>query len=77
MLHYGAIGSSQYDSEAIKKEKDFKNDITIGKAFELFSADLNCLIEKLRTKVMKRAIWMLSKMSEMLKDDVEWENQVN
>ena len=46
-VHTGAIGSGQYDKNAIAKEKEFRNGITVDKAFDLFVSDL-----KTRTKTV-------------------------
>jgi RHS repeat-associated protein len=41
LIHVGAIGSTQYDSKAVEKEKQYKYGITLNKAFSILSGDLN------------------------------------
>jgi hypothetical protein len=40
LIHYGAIGSTQYDEHALDKEKEFKNEISLDEVFKMFNSDL-------------------------------------
>jgi hypothetical protein len=49
LIHYGAIGSTQYDSRALVKEKVFKDGLTIDAAFQVLSDDLTDRMPKLKS----------------------------
>ena len=54
LVHNGAIGSDQYDKNAIKNEKEFNGGISISKAFELLSSDLNSRLTTLNSQLKNR-----------------------
>lgn len=56
LVHYGAIGSTQYDGDAITKEKEFSAGISIDQAFNILSQDLESRMGILRSGLRRSKI---------------------
>jgi RHS repeat-associated protein len=56
LVHYGAIGSDQYDPDAFTKEKQFEDGLTVSDAFSLLSEDLTSRFAELVSSLKKNKI---------------------